>query len=93
MNFGVVKSSTIKTIWQNEFRDRTGFCEWYQKNHSALAYDTYSGGSYAAAAIHCWGITDNQLISTVAQCISVHATQAQVMSWPPHVDELVDEED
>ncbi|KAG0723754.1 hypothetical protein GWK47_042017 [Chionoecetes opilio] len=60
---------------------------------SALVYNTYSGGSYAEAAINCWGVTDDQLILTVAQRINTHATQAQVMSWPPHVDELVDEED
>ncbi|KAG0711621.1 hypothetical protein GWK47_020229 [Chionoecetes opilio] len=93
MNVGVVKSCTIKTMIQEEFHDRIGFHERYQKNHSALVYDTYSGGSYAEAAINCWGVTDDQLISTVAQRINAHASQAQVMSWPPHVDELVDEED
>ncbi|KAG0710220.1 hypothetical protein GWK47_002572 [Chionoecetes opilio] len=93
MNVGVVKSCTIKTMIQEEFHDRIGFHERYQKNHSALVYDTYAGGSYAEAAINCWGVTDDQLISTVAQRINAHASQAQVMSWPPHVDELVDEED
>ncbi|KAG0711349.1 hypothetical protein GWK47_020778 [Chionoecetes opilio] len=93
MNVGVVKSCTVKTMIQEEFHDGRGFHERCQKNHSALAYDTYSGGSYAEAAINCWGLTDDQLISTVAQRINAHASQAQVMSWPPHVDELVDEED
>ncbi|KAG0712695.1 hypothetical protein GWK47_017867 [Chionoecetes opilio] len=93
MNVGVVKSCTIKTMIQEEFHDRIGFHERYQKNHSALVYDTYSGGSYAGAAINCWGVTDDQLISSVAQRINARASQAQVMSWPPHVDELVDSED
>ncbi|KAG0723572.1 hypothetical protein GWK47_042451 [Chionoecetes opilio] len=93
INVGVVKSCTIKTMIQEKFHDHIGLHERYQKNHSALVYDTYSGGSYAEAAINCWGVTDDQLISTVAQRINAHASQAKVMSWPPHVDELVDEED
>ncbi|KAG0725586.1 hypothetical protein GWK47_038368 [Chionoecetes opilio] len=78
---------------QDEFNDRIGFHERYQKNHSALVYDTYSRGSYAEAAINCWGVSDDQLISTVSQRINAHVSQAQVMSWPPHVDKLVDGKD
>ena len=40
-----------------------------------------------------WGVTDDQLLSVVAQCMRTHVATSLVISWPPHVDELVDYEE
>lgn len=65
-NFGFecsgTKSSTIKDMLQNEFKDKIDFHGRLHKNESTLVYDLS-----AEAAIYSWGVSDDQLINTVAR--------------------------
>ena len=70
-NFGfdtsTTKTSTIKNMIQKEFNKEIGFHNRYHKNKSTIVYDTSSGGSFVEAAIHSWGVDDEQLLNTVAR--------------------------
>ena len=95
-NFGLdgsaIKSSTIKNMLSAELHDHIGFYERPKKNKSVLVYDIQSVGSYVEAAINYCGVTDDQLLSLAAQRMKCHIDKSTLLSWPPHVDELVDDE-
>jgi hypothetical protein len=82
------KSSNIKEMLQKEFQERIGFHERFHKNESSLVYDKTAGGSYIEAAIYSWGVSDEQLVNTVARRIKDTLSEEPSMTWPPHVDEL-----
>ena len=90
-NFGfetVIKTSTIKQMLQNEFKDNIGFLDRFHKNQSTIVYDASAGGSYIEAAIYYWGISDEQLLNNVARRLRKKFTEEVGLSWPPRVDEL-----
>ena len=64
-----------------------------KKNKCVLVYDTQFGESYVEGAINRGGVTDGQLLSIIAQRMRTHVATSKVISWPPHVDELVDYEE
>lgn len=93
-NFGlhsnIVKSSTLKTMIQDEFHDTLGFHTSCQKNQSTLIFDTSAKGRYAEMAISCWDILDEQLVKTAAKGIKGKIFTLPNMPWPPLVDDLVE---
>lgn len=82
------KSSTIKDMLHNEFHSQIGFHERFRKNESTLVYDTSAGGTYIEAAIYSWGVSDEQLLNTVARRLKDKLSGVSGINWPPHVDQL-----
>ena len=62
-----VKSAAIKTLIQKEFGDDVGFHLQYHRNQGTLVYDNGAGGSYIETTIYPWGVSDEQLLNTVAR--------------------------
>ncbi len=90
-NFGfetVTKTSTLKTMLQDEFKEELGFHNRFHKNQSTIVYDASAGGTYIESAIYSWGISDEQLLNNVARRLREKITDDTAFSWPPHVDEL-----
>ncbi len=91
-NFGfdmtTTKSSTIKQLLQKEFEDKIGFHVRFHKNKSTIVYDTSEGGSYIEAAIYSWGVSDEQLLNSVARRLKQKLTNDEIMAWPPTANEL-----
>ena len=85
-------SKTQNTI-QKEFNEKMGFHNRYHKNESTIVYDTSSGGSFVEAAIHSWGVGDEQLHNTVARRLKRNLAGDACMNWPPRVDELEQKEE
>ena len=95
-NFGFDYSgnrpSTIKRMLHNEFPTTTGFHDRFHKNQSTIVYNTSAGGSYVEAAIHSWGISDEQLLNNVARRLKNKLNGQTGLAWPPHINELEDTE-
>lgn len=90
-NFGfesVTKTSTIKQMLQNEFKDKIGFHDRFHKNQSTIAYDASAGGSYIEAAIYSWGVSNEQLLNNVARRLRETLKEDEGLPWPLRVDEL-----
>jgi len=79
-NFGLsiysIKTSRIKELLINEFKDKIGFHKRYQRNQSTIVYDASQGSSFIEAAIYTWGVSDEQLINTVARCLKSQMTSS-----------------
>ena len=56
-------------------------------------YDTTAGGSYIEAAINFCGVSDEQLINTVARRLKEKLSKEDIMKWPPAVQELENHEE
>ena len=73
---------------QDEFQEKIGFHDCYHKNKSTIVYNKSAGGSYIESAIYSWGVSDEQLINTIARRLRNKLMAAKCMKWPPTVDEL-----
>ena len=90
-NLGV-KSSYVKEVLVNEFGDNIGFHSPLRKNQSAVVYDTSGSSSYIEAVISLLGIDNDQLTQNVAEMLREEIRKARVLSWPPNINELEQEE-
>ena len=90
-NFGFdessTKSSTIKQMIEKEFKNKIGFHDRFVKNTSTIVYNASAGGSYIEVAINSWGVSDEQLLNTVARRLKEKLTGDASTDWPPHVEE------
>ena len=95
-NFGydesITKSSTIKQMIVKEFKNKIGFHDRFVKNTSTIVYNASTGGSYIEAAINSWGVNDEQLLNTVARRLREKLKDETAIYWPPHVEELEQDE-
>ena len=95
-NFGydenITKSSTIKQMIVKAFKNKIGFHDHFVKNTSTIVYNASTGGSYIEAAINSWGVSDEQLLNTVARCLREKLKDETAIYWPPHVEELEQDE-
>ena len=89
---GGVKSSWIKKLLQEEFGDKIGFHNRFQKVESTLVFDASQGGSFLEAAINSWGIPLEKLLKNVACRIHEEIKTVPVNNWPPTIEEMEDEE-
>ena len=88
-----IKSSYIKNIMTREFKDKIGFHSRPRMNHSDLVYDTSGSGSYVEAALSSIGVSSEQLVHNVAVRLRDDIHSVQIVSWPPRVEELEEEEE
>ena len=95
-NFGYdessTKSGTIKQMIEKEFKNKIGFHYHFVKNTSTIAYNASAGGSYIEAAINSWGVSDEQLLNTVARRLKEKLKGDASINWLPHVEELDQDE-
>ena len=75
-----------------EFKSNTGIHDRFVKNTSTIVYNASAGGSYIEAAINSWGISDEQLLNTVARGLKEKLKDDASIDWPPHVEELEQDE-
>ena len=59
---GDVKSSYVKDLLINEYRDKIGFKDRSELNKSEWVYDVGGGGHYIEAAVSSLGISNEQLL-------------------------------
>ena len=86
------KSSYIKDILIREFQGKIGFHSRPQISLSEIVYDTSGGGSYVELALSSIGISSEQLVWNVAERLRDDIKSVNLVSWPPRVEELEDEE-
>ena len=55
---------------------------------STIVYNAPAGGSCIEAAINSWGVSDEQLLNTVARRLKEKLKGDASIGWPPHVEEL-----
>ena len=90
---GEVRGSYIKDMLIREYGDIIGFRERAEKNKSELVYDVGGGGDYINMAVTSLGISDEQLVQNVSSRLGTNIIDDTFGSpWPPHVDELEDDE-
>ena len=85
---GEIKSAYIKELLVAEYNGDIGFQKRCEKNMSEWVYDTKGGGDYIQCAVMCLGISDEQLIRTVASRISQEMKNTPSIPWPPNIEEL-----
>ena len=83
-----VKSSYLKDLLINEYKETIGFKERSVVNKSEWVYDVGGGGNYIEAAISSLGISDEQLIQNLAPRLSKKIKDSPTIPWPPHLDHL-----
>ena len=90
---GEVRGSCIKDMLIREYGDIIGFRERAEKNKSELVYNVGGGGDYINMAVTSLGISDEQLVQNVSSRLGTNIIDDTFRSpWPPHVDELEDDE-
>ena len=89
---GDVKSSFLKDLLINEYKDAIGFKDRNEMNKSAWVYDIRGGGDYIEAAMSSLGINDEQLLLNVAPRLSQKIKEKQTIPWPPRIDKLEETE-
>ena len=62
----VYKTSYIKTLISEEFKDQVIFHNRYQKNESTLVFSRCEGGSFLESALNSWGLPIEDLLHNVA---------------------------
>ena len=65
----------------------------YHKNQSTLVYDKKVGGSYIEPAIYSWGVSDEQLLNTVARHQNDGFRNYSGMKCPRTIAELENDEE
>lgn len=90
---GDVKSSYLKDILINEYKETIGFKGMPVMNKSELVYDVGGGGDYIEAAILSLGISDEQLIHNLALRLSKKIKDTPTVPWPPRLDHLEEGEE
>ena len=90
---GELRGSYIKEMLIHEYGDLIGFRERTEKNKSELVYDIGGGGDYVDMAVTSLGISDEQLMQNVSSRLGREINDdTYVCPWPPHINELEDEE-
>ena len=95
-NFGYdessTKSGTIKQMVEKEFKNKIGFHERFVKNTTTIVHNASAGESYIEAAINSLGVNNEQLLNTVARRLKEKLKRNASIDWPPHVEELEQDE-
>ncbi len=90
---GDVKSSFLKDLLNNEYKEKIGFKERSEVNKSEWVYDVEGGGDYIEAAITSFGISDEQLLKNLAPRLSKMIKDTSTVQWPPRIDHLEEGEE
>lgn len=90
---GDVKSSYLKDVLVNEYKEAIGFKERNEMNKSEWVYDISAGGDYIEAAISSLGISDEQLLHNLAPRLSKQIKETSSIPWPPRIDQLEEGEE
>ena len=67
------------------------FTKGIHKNKSIIVYNKADYGTFIDAALHSFGISDEQLIYNVAKRLHDKYRYSNNMEWPPYVSQLKDE--
>ena len=86
----VYKTSYIKTLISEEFKDQIIFRNRYQKNESTLVFSRCGGGSFLESVLISWGLPIEDLLHVARQvkmqkvylkCLGLH--QLQIYAQKP----------
>ena len=84
----VYKTSYIKTLISEEFKDQIIFHNRYQKNESTLVFSFCERGSFLESALNSWGLPIEDLLHNVARQVNEDAKSSPQMPWPPSIANL-----
>ena len=84
----VYKTSYIKTLISEEFKDQIIFHNRYQKNESTLVFSLCERGSFLESALNSWGLPIEDLLHNVARQVNEDAKGLPQMPWPPSIANL-----
>ena len=84
----VYKTSYIKTLISEEFKDQIIFHNRYQKNESTLVFSRCGGGSFLESELNSWGLPIEDLLHNVARQVNEDAKGLPQMPWPPSIANL-----
>ena len=84
----VYKTSYIKTLISEEFKDQIIFRNRYQKNESTLVFSRCGGGSFLESELNSWGLPIEDLLHNVARQVNEDAKGLPQMPWPPSIANL-----
>ena len=87
----VYKTSYIKTLISEEFKDQIIFRNRYQKNESTLVFSRCGGGSFLESALNSWGLPIEDLLHNVTRQVNEYAKGLPQMPWPPSIANLCTE--
>ena len=73
----VYKTSYIKTLISEEFKDQIIFHNRYQKNESTLVFSSCGEGSFLESALNSWGLSIEDLLHNVARQVNEDANLCQ----------------
>ena len=84
----VYKTSYIKTLISEEFKDQIIFHNRYQKNESTLVFSSCGEGSFLESALNSWGLSIEDLLHNVARQVDEDAKGLPQMPWHPSIANL-----
>ena len=84
----VYKTSYIKTLISEEFKDQIIFHNRYQKIESTLVFSRCGGGSFLESALNSWGLPIEDLLHNVAHQVNEDAKGLPQMPRPPSIANL-----
>ena len=84
----VYKTSYIKTLISEEFKDQIIFHNRYQKIESTLVFSRCGGGSFLESALNSWGLPIEDLLHNVARQVNEDAKGLPQMPRPPSIANL-----
>ena len=73
----VYKTSYIKTLISEEFKDQIIFHNRYQKNESTLVFSSCGEGSFLESALNSWGFSLEDLLHNLARQVNEDANLCQ----------------
>ena len=74
------KTSYIKDLIREEFKDQVIFHNRYQKNESTLVLNQCGGGSFLESVLNSWGLPIKDLLHTVVRQVNEEAENLPHMS-------------
>ena len=87
----VRKTSYIKTLISQEFKDQIIFYNRYQKNESTLVFSRCGWGNSLESALNSWGLPIEDLLHNVTHQVNEYAKGLPQMPWPPSIANLCTE--
>ena len=91
-SFGFDKQSHhqgIKNILTEYFGDEIQFKKRPQRNQSDIVFSKVNAGTYAEAALNCWGVEDEQLLEIAAKRLKLKLSYRR-SQWPPLLQNLIE---
>ena len=84
----VCKTSYIKTLSSEGFKNQIIFHSRHQKNESTLVFSRCGGRSFLESMLNSWGLPIEDLLHNVARQMNEDAKGLPQMPWPPSIPNL-----